>query len=188
MLATSSQATAAESSRAAARRTAGGGRSFVLVSCDGRSFTLSEAAASLSRVIRVMIEEPQIHRGDNRVRFPSVSGKTLAMIAEYCKRHDASAASGGGGSSSSGATEAERLKAFDKEFIGDVGPDLLYDVLTAANFLEIEELIDLGCKRVGELMKGKTPQQIRELFKIDNDFTQEEEDKIREENPWLFIN
>lgn len=32
------------------------------------------------------------------------------------------------------------------------------------------------------MLKGKSPEQIREMFGIENDFTPEEEEKIREEN------
>jgi S-phase kinase-associated protein 1 len=35
------------------------------------------------------------------------------------------------------------------------------------------------------MIKGKTPEEIRESFGIQNDFTPEEEAQIREENKWL---
>ena len=35
-------------------------------------------------------------------------------------------------------------------------------------------------------MKGKTPEEIREIFHIKNDYTKEEEDEIRRENQWAF--
>lgn len=34
------------------------------------------------------------------------------------------------------------------------------------------------------LFKGKTPEEIRTLFNITNDFTPEEEENIRKENAW----
>jgi S-phase kinase-associated protein 1 len=36
------------------------------------------------------------------------------------------------------------------------------------------------------MMHGKTPQQLREMFHITNDFTPEEEAEILEENSWAF--
>jgi len=32
------------------------------------------------------------------------------------------------------------------------------------------------------MLKGKTPEEIRKLFNIGNDFTKEEEDQVRKEN------
>ena len=34
------------------------------------------------------------------------------------------------------------------------------------------------------MMKGKSKEEIRELFNIENDFTPEEEEQIREEERW----
>lgn len=37
---------------------------------------------------------------------------------------------------------------------------------------------DVGCKTVANMIKGKTPEEIRKLFNIVNDFTPEEEVRI----------
>merc|ERR1712232_1133214 len=62
--------------------------------------------------------------------------------------------------------------------------ELLIDVIMAANFLNIKDLLDLTCATVASMIKGKTPEQIRTTFNIVNDFTPEEEAQIREENKW----
>ncbi|PHT36447.1 SCF ubiquitin ligase complex protein SKP1a [Capsicum baccatum] len=52
------------------------------------------------------------------------------------------------------------------------------DVLTtfhAANYLNIKSLLDLTCQIVANMIKGKTPKEIRKIFNIENDFTPEEE-------------
>lgn len=57
-------------------------------------------------------------------------------------------------------------------------------VLQAANYLDIKALLDVGCKTVANMIKGKSPEEIRKTFNIQNDFTPEEEDQIRRENEW----
>lgn len=47
---------------------------------------------------------------------------------------------------------------------------------------------DVGCKTVANMIKGKTPEEIRKLFNIVNDFTPEEEAQIRKENVSYFMN
>ena len=36
------------------------------------------------------------------------------------------------------------------------------------------------------MIKGKSVEELRTLFSIENDLTKEEEDKIRSENAWAF--
>jgi S-phase kinase-associated protein 1 len=61
-----------------------------------------------------------------------------------------------------------------------------YGVLQAANYLGIDDLIHLGCSAVADKMKGKTPEQIREAFHIENDYTPEQEAEVRKQNAWAF--
>ncbi len=54
-----------------------------------------------------------------------------------------------------------------------------------ANYLDIKPLLDVTCKTVAQQMKGKTPEELRELFGIENDFSPEEYEEAKKENEWL---
>ncbi|GAB2225216.1 hypothetical protein Droror1_Dr00006007 [Drosera rotundifolia] len=56
----------------------------------------------------------------------------------------------------------------------------------AANYLNIKNLLDLTCQTVADMIKGKTPEEIRKTFNIKNDFTPEEEEEVHRENQWAF--
>lgn len=56
----------------------------------------------------------------------------------------------------------------------------------AANYLNIKSLLDLTCQTVADMIKGRTPEEIRKTFNIRNDFTPEEEEEVRRENQWAF--
>jgi S-phase kinase-associated protein 1 len=60
----------------------------------------------------------------------------------------------------------------------------LSNLSQAANYLDIKPLLDVGCKTVANMIKGKSPEEIRKTFNITNDFTPEEEEHIRRENEW----
>lgn len=75
------------------------------------------------------------------------------------------------------------LVSAPKEFF----PFLMTGQLTnqqASNYLDIKPLLDVGCKTVANMIKGKSPEEIRKTFNITNDFTPEEEEQIRRENEW----
>lgn len=45
--------------------------------------------------------------------------------------------------------------------------------------------LDTLCKGVASLISGKNSAQIRATFGIDNDWTPEEEEKVRQEIKWI---
>jgi len=59
---------------------------------------------------------------------------------------------------------------------------LCYSVVSvwvkAANYLDIKGLLDVTCKTVANMIKGKTPEEIRKTFNIKNDFTAAEEEQV----------
>nr|GEX74627.1 SKP1-like protein 1B [Tanacetum cinerariifolium] len=79
----------------------------------------------------------------------------------------------------------EDLKSFDVEFV-KLDTDIIQDILLAANFLNIKKLIDLMCQSIADRIKGKTPEEIREILNVKNDLSPEEEEEARKENAWDF--
>ena len=51
-----------------------------------------------------------------------------------------------------------------------------------------DELVDLLAGNVADMIKGKTLEQIRQMFRIANDFTPEEDDEFCRKNFWAFCN
>ena len=69
----------------------------------------------------------------------------------------------------------ELVDAYDAKFIDIENLEDLFDIILAANYLDIKSLLDLSCAKVATLIKGKSPEEIRKTFNIPNDFTPEEE-------------
>uniref|UniRef100_A0A0E0M146 SKP1-like protein n=1 Tax=Oryza punctata TaxID=4537 RepID=A0A0E0M146_ORYPU len=159
---------------------AGAGDMILLSSSDGQHFEVTVAAASMSKLVRNMIEDECT---DNGVPLPNVTSAVLAKVLEYCNEHAAAAAAGG---CTKASNKEEKLKSFDAAFI-DVDNATLFDLILAANHLNVPCLLNLACQPA-DLIKGKTVEEIRETFAIVNDFTPEEEEEIRKENAWAFQN
>uniref|UniRef100_A0A673WDI0 S-phase kinase-associated protein 1 n=1 Tax=Salmo trutta TaxID=8032 RepID=A0A673WDI0_SALTR len=75
------------------------------------------------------------------------------------------------------------IPVWDQEFL-KVDQGTLFELILAANYLDIKGLLDVTCKTVANMIKGKTPEEIRKTFNIKNDFTEEEEAQVRKENQW----
>lgn len=84
------------------------------------------------------------------------------------------------------ATGKALLVSFGAFFILILWFYLFFFFFQAANYLCIKSLLDLACQTVAEMIKEKTPVEIRNLFNIKNDFTEEEEEAIRKEHAWAF--
>ncbi|PHU07112.1 SKP1-like protein 11 [Capsicum chinense] len=49
-----------------------------------------------------------------------------------------------------------------------------------------KSLLDLTCQTVVDMIKEKTPEDIRKTLNIKNDFTLKEDEEVRRENAWAF--
>merc|ERR1739845_208319 len=70
------------------------------------------------------------------------------------------------------------IPSWDADFL-KVDQGTLFELIMAANYLDIKGLLDVTCKTVANMIKGKTPEEIRKTFNIKNDFTQAEEEQVR---------
>ncbi|KIM77970.1 hypothetical protein PILCRDRAFT_824953 [Piloderma croceum F 1598] len=151
---------------------------IMLVSSDDVLFEVDREIAERSSVIRQMLEV--IGEQDQEIPLPNVSSDVLEKVLEYCEYYR-------GEPLDVQTTYTEKrttnISRWDQKFI-TVDQGMLFEIILAANFLDIKSLLDLGCKTVANMIKGKTAEEIRKLFNIVNDFTPEEEAQIRKENEW----
>ncbi|KAI8027209.1 SKP1-like protein 4 [Camellia lanceoleosa] len=146
-----------------------------LKSSDGETFEVEEVVAIESQTIKHVIEDGC---ADTSIPLPNVTSKILAMVIEYCKRHVDS-------STFNDKIAEDELKNFKAELV-KVDHGTLFDLILAANYLNVKSLLDLTCQTVADKIKGKTPEEIRKMFNITQVFTPEEEELVRRENAWAF--
>ena len=169
-------------------------QSVVLQSNDQKpvEYLVSRDAVKMSGLMKDMLEDQDGDDQQTVIPIPNVNGRTLKYVLEYCEQHHNNRAEPID-KPLRGKIE-EVISTWDRQFLltdlikgGDEKQhELLIDVIMAANFLNIKDLLDLTCASVASMIKGKNPEQIRALFNIENDFTPEEEEKIREENRYDF--
>lgn len=148
---------------------------MVVLKCsDGEEFEVESLIANQSETIKNIIDDGCVER---EVPLPNVVGSVLAKVLEYWNRHMSE--------KEEGEEEKKKLMEWDREFV-KMEKDELFDLINAANFLNTKPLLDLCCQTVADIIKNMTVEDVRDYFGIENDFTPEEEAKIRSDNKWAF--
>ncbi len=149
-----------------------------ILSQSGKEYEISLEKIERSGTLKALINWPDDDEEDfeipnEPIPVPTVNDITLTKIIEYLdyivdNKH----------------MNQEELKKWEQEFI-KLDDKLLFDIIVAANYLEITQLLDLSCECVANYIKQcSTPKDIRRRFGISNDFTPSEEGEIMEENSW----
>ena len=156
----------------------------IMISSDGEKFELSKRAAMRSQLVKESISE----NSEDAIEFKvdKVKGTVLKKVVEYLEHYK-----------DQEPKEIERplqsqnfnecVDDWDYNFI-DLDLDKIFEINLAANYLDIRPLLDLSGAKIASLIKGKTTQEVRKIFNIENEFTPEEEEQIIEENKWCMEN
>jgi S-phase kinase-associated protein 1 len=100
-------------------------------------------------------------------------------VVDYFNKH---ADSDPSGISFVDTAASEDLKEWDRKLVDGLRMGAFFDLVQTADYLGMAGLVDVTCRKLADMMKGKTPVQIREMFNIKNDYTPEQEKEVRREN------
>lgn len=145
-------------------------KSLTLVSSDGESFEVAEEVAVQSITIKNMVEDGC---SDDPIPLPNLDARILSQVIVYLKIH-----AGGG--------DEKEKKAKEEEFLKVENYNVLFEYILAANYLNIRSLTDLIAQKIADRIEHYSPERVRKLFGIKNDYTPEEEEKVKNENLWAF--
>ncbi|KAF7728594.1 suppressor of kinetochore protein mutant [Apophysomyces ossiformis] len=147
-----------------------------LLSSDNEEFPVDKEVAERSVLIKNMLED--IGESDAPIPLPNVTAKVLRKVIEWCEHHREDPVT-----QDDQDRRSTDIDEWDQKYM-EVDQETLFDIILAANYLDIKPLLDVGCKTVANMIKGKSAEEIRRTFNITNDFTPEEEAQIKKENEW----
>ncbi|XP_062550740.1 S-phase kinase-associated protein 1-like [Armigeres subalbatus] len=151
-----------------------------LQSADGDIYEAEIRVAKCSNTIKTMIEDLGMDENqDEAVPLPNVNSATLHKVLEWANYHKDDSLD----CNDEADKRTDDICDWDREFLR-VDQGVLFELILAANYLDIKDLLDVTCKMVANMIRGRTPDQIRKTFNIRNDLTPEEELQIRKENEW----
>lgn len=112
-----------------------------LQSNDGKIFWVDEIVAFQSKAIEC------IQENDNEIiPLKNVKSDTLEKVIEFCKRH-----------TDVENSSEEELKKFDDEFLSNLDQKMMDDVCCAADFLCIDNLLNLTYPKASDEIRNKVP-------------------------------
>ncbi|KIW20465.1 E3 ubiquitin ligase complex SCF subunit sconC [Exophiala spinifera] len=155
---------------------------LTLQSSDGEDIFVEREVAERSILIKNMVTDLGEEAMEEPIPIPNVNAAVLKKVIEWCHHHKHDPPSTNEDDSDSRKKTTD-IEEWDQKFM-QVDQEMLFEIILAANYLDIKALLDVGCKTVANMIKGKSPEEIRKTFNIQNDFTPEEEDQIRRENEW----
>ncbi|ODM87932.1 S-phase kinase-associated protein 1, partial [Orchesella cincta] len=155
--------------------------SFILLeSSDKQLFRVAVDTARMCGTIAGMLDDLGEQEGDDKVPIPihAVNAETLDKVLTWAAHHKHDA---------QGVEIAEfapQVSAWDQSFL-DVDQKTLFDLIIAANYLDIKRISALAARKVANTITGKTAEEMRAILGLENDLAPEEVDQIKKENAFL---
>lgn len=76
------------------------------------------------------------------------------------------------------------VASFKVRFFEGLGRAELFEVMEAANYLDARKLLDDACTFVADMLRGSTPEKMRDFFMLPADMTTEEARKSAAQFEW----
>lgn len=153
---------------------------ITLVSKEGDEIHIDAKVAKLSELISTTLEE-----GDDTVHIPRVSSTCLRKVIQFLEHYKVQTMkeipTPLGGTSFNEIVE----QVWYQDYVENEDREMLFDLVTAANYMGIKPLLDLACLKVTFELTGKNAEEIRVILNLPR-LTPEEEEKARQEHKWIF--
>jgi len=134
-----------------------------LSSKDKKEFIVERKHAFISTLVKTSLENDD---KAEEVPIPGVTGPILELVVNYMKEHK--------GVEPPIIEKPLRSKVmkdvcphkWDADYIDKIGDtrQQLYDLILAANYMDIKSLLHLGCAKVASLIKGQPLEKIKEIL------------------------
>jgi len=133
---------------------------------DPQKFVMNQKAAKMCKLVRSILE------GDasaTEIPIKKVKGDILALIVEYLKHHNGKVPAEIAKPIRSVKMEKIVEDKWDADFINNMSKKVIFQVILGANYMDVPSLLHLGCAKIATLIKGKSPDEIKQILSDDSD-------------------
>ena len=154
-----------------------------LVSQEGNSVKISLENAIISKLVEIMIDDEKDEEEIQEIPLPAVKTVILGKIVEFMNHYNAEPMK-----EITKPIKSNNMSEVVQEWYANfvnIDQEVLFELILAANFMDIHPLLDLTCAKVASMVKGKESYEIRGIFNIDeSDCISVDETQVRAENRW----
>lgn len=153
----------------------------IILSCkDGEKVSTSSNFQNMSALVKNIVEDSSL---TEEIPLEQVTQAVLAKILEYCTHHEYTIPEPIAKPLQSNNIY-DAVPQWDGDFISAFNEDDLIELIKAVNYLDIKCLLDLGLAKIAAKFKGKTVEELRQEYSIQEEFTPEVEEQLKAEYPW----
>jgi S-phase kinase-associated protein 1 len=161
-----------------------GGKTVKLKADDGEIFEVEEAVAMELQTVKSFFDDDGVSY-DTVVPLLNVSSTALAKVIQYCRRALELRAKSGDDEGVNEKAREER-EGLEAELVREESDEGIKELILAANYLNIKDMLSFLCRAVGDRIKNKSVECVRRFFVLENDYSLEEEERTRNEVAWAF--
>lgn len=161
-----------------------------LKTSDGKRFTLTKSEASCFNALHMMIESFQNspNASNEYINLQSVHSEFLSMVIEWCRAHCTDQPDSFDGRTDATCDSETELTKWDVDFFNSMSEDRLFRLMHVANYLDVRKLFNACCRTVGKRWESMKVDELRRLYRIEPNFSAEEEREMIQESKKLGFN
>jgi len=133
---------------------------------DPQKFVINKKAAEMCKLVRSILEGDRLAK---EIPIKKVKGDILALIVEYLKHHNGKVPAEIAKPIRSVKMEKIVEDKWDADFINNMSKKVIFQVILGANYMDVPSLLHLGCAKIATLIKGKSPDEIKQILSDDSD-------------------
>ncbi|ODM89677.1 S-phase kinase-associated protein 1 [Orchesella cincta] len=134
---------------------------------DGEDFDVEKKILRYSATIVGMDildqNEGQAEASNGKRIVLQVDAKVFRLVIEWATHHHESECEGTGACKE---TPENKVEEWDTDFLKKLDSDTLFQLMQGANYLDVKELSQILYKTVANILKGKTPEEIRKFVNL----------------------
>ena len=142
---------------------------IILVCRDMEKVRTNASFANMSALVKNIVEDRGV---SEEIQLEQVTQAELAKILQYCEHHEFTIPEPIAKPLQSNNIY-DAVPQWDGDFISAFNEDDLVKLIKAADYLDIKCLLDLGLTKIAAKFKGMTPEELRQEYNIQEEFTPE---------------